>query len=70
MGRAGTLLTSYSLGGRIVVTWLRRGQTCVLSGRGGRLMPVSVPIVYVPLDAFADAQFGVYFDNLKVTPNQ
>jgi anti-sigma factor RsiW len=31
---AGTLLTSYSLGGRTVVTWLRRGHTCVLSGRG------------------------------------
>lgn len=31
---AGTLLTSYSMGDRQVVTWLRRGHTCVLSGRG------------------------------------
>lgn len=32
--RAGTELTSYSIGGAGVVTWLRRGHTCVLSGRG------------------------------------
>ena len=32
--RAGTVLTSYSIRGTRVVTWLRRGHTCVLSGRG------------------------------------
>jgi hypothetical protein len=32
--RAGTMLTSYSIRGTRVVTWLRRGHTCVLSGRG------------------------------------
>ena len=37
--RAGTRLTTVQTGDRRVVTWLRRGHTCVLSGRG------------VPLDA-------------------
>lgn len=37
--RAGTLLTTSTTGGRTVVTWLRQGHTCVLSGRD------------VPLDA-------------------
>ncbi|MBV9605521.1 MAG: hypothetical protein JO027_10455, partial [Solirubrobacterales bacterium] len=32
---AGTLLASSMTGGRPVVTWLRRGQTCVLSGARG-----------------------------------
>jgi hypothetical protein len=33
--RGGTVLASSSTGGRLVVTWLRRGHTCVLSGGGG-----------------------------------
>jgi hypothetical protein len=33
--RAGTLLAVSSSGGRPVVTWLRRGHTCVLSGGQG-----------------------------------
>jgi hypothetical protein len=33
MVRAGTVLTSFSADGRHVVTWLRRGHTCVLSSR-------------------------------------
>lgn len=32
--RAGTMLTISTAAGRRVVTWLRRGHTCVLSGRG------------------------------------
>jgi hypothetical protein len=32
--QAGTQLHSASLGDRQVVTWLRRGHTCVLSGTG------------------------------------
>jgi hypothetical protein len=32
--RAGTILTTSTTGGRQVVTWLRQGHTCVLSGRG------------------------------------
>lgn len=32
--RAGTLLATSTTGGRLVVTWLRQGHTCVLSGRG------------------------------------
>jgi hypothetical protein len=35
--RAGTLLTSFSTGGRRVVTWQRRGHTCVLSSRDAPL---------------------------------
>lgn len=31
--RAGTLLSTSTAGGRTVVTWMRRGHTCVLSGR-------------------------------------
>jgi anti-sigma factor RsiW len=33
-GRDGTVLRSVSIGRRVVVTWLRRGHTCVLSGTG------------------------------------
>lgn len=32
--RAGTLLATSTTGGRDVVTWLRQGHTCVLSGAG------------------------------------
>jgi hypothetical protein len=32
--RAGTELQVFEQGGRTVVTWLRKGRTCVLSGRG------------------------------------
>jgi hypothetical protein len=32
--RAGTLLSTARAGGRIIVTWMRRGHSCVLSGRG------------------------------------
>jgi anti-sigma factor RsiW len=32
--RLGTVLHSVSIGRRVVVTWLRRGHTCVLSGTG------------------------------------
>jgi hypothetical protein len=32
--RAGTRLETIPLGGRMVVTWLRRGHTCMLSGAG------------------------------------
>ena len=32
--RAGTILATSMTGGRQVVTWLRQGHTCVLSGRG------------------------------------
>jgi hypothetical protein len=32
--RAGTMLAISTTGGRRVVTWLRQGHTCVLSGRG------------------------------------
>jgi hypothetical protein len=35
--RAGTTLTSFSTDGRQVVTWLRRGHTCVLSTRDAPL---------------------------------
>ena len=34
MVRAGTVVMSSSSGGERIVTWLRRGHTCVLSGRG------------------------------------
>jgi len=33
--RAGTIVTSSTTGGRRIVTWLRRGHTCVLSGGAG-----------------------------------
>ncbi|SRR5579884_146424 len=33
--RGGTVLASSRSGGRLVVTWLRRGHTCVLSGAPG-----------------------------------
>jgi hypothetical protein len=32
--RAGTVLGTFHTGGRVVVTWLRGGRTCVLSGSG------------------------------------
>jgi hypothetical protein len=41
--RAGTLLTSFSTGGRRVVTWLRHGHTCVLSSRGAPLAALLEP---------------------------
>ena len=34
MVRAGTVVMSSSSGGELIVTWLRRGHTCVLSGHG------------------------------------
>jgi hypothetical protein len=34
VSRGGIELRSYRDGGRVVVTWLRRGRVCVLSGRG------------------------------------
>lgn len=42
--RGGTLLATSTTGGRQVVTWLRQGHTCVLSGRGvpaGALMQLA-----------------------------
>ena len=40
----------------------------------GRLVPIDridpIPNKQGSPGIFADAQFGVYFDNLKVTPNQ
>jgi hypothetical protein len=40
--RAGTALHSLRIGGRTVVTWRRRGHTCVLSGAGVRLRTLLV----------------------------
>ena len=58
--------------------WAARGATSPVAWPAAEAEPAEWPIDRVdPIPnkqgspgIFADAQFGVYFDNLKVTPNQ